>query len=87
MENRTIIEPEKVDLVKVMKEAITKDTNVKDSTRANYLRFIGKFERFVSALPSYELNSALFKDFQNWCIENVKGGGKRKLILHLLTPL
>lgn len=78
MENRTIIEPEKVDLVKVMKEAITKDVNIKDGTRANYLRFIGKFESFVSTLSSYELNSALFKDFQNWCIENVKGGGKKE---------
>lgn len=78
MENRTIIEPEKVDLVKVMKEAITKDVNIKDGTRANYLRFVGKFESFVSTLPSYELNSALFKDFQNWCIENVKGGGKKE---------
>lgn len=78
MESRTIIEPEKVDLVKVMKEAITKDINIKDGTRANYLRFISKFESFVSTLPSYELNSALFKDFQNWCIENVKGGGKKE---------
>lgn len=78
MENRTFTEPEKIDYIKLLYDAINNDPNIKDGTRTNYLRFVGKFESFVTTLDNWEFNSALFRDFQSWCIDNVKGGGKKE---------
>lgn len=68
---RTRKDDKKVDLISYLKTEIRKGDK-RDSTKNNYLRFIDRFEEFLKTKKEYELNSPLFKEFQDWCINNIR---------------
>ena len=76
--NRKIDEPKeaRIDIAKVLRTYLSKDTSIKDGTKDNNLRFITKFESYLSTLDikGYEdITLEVMKGFQQWCIDNVKG--------------
>lgn len=72
---------QEINIPKQLREYLSKDTSIKDSTKENYYRFIDKFENYLigKELNSYsDINSKLFRGFQEWLINNVKGSGKNQ---------
>lgn len=70
------VKSEPINIVSVILSYLNKDTTIKDSTKSNYTRHLKKFDKFLSAytIQSYsDLTQKMMKDFQQWCVENVKG--------------
>lgn len=67
---------EPINIASVILSYLNKDTTIKDSTKSNYTRHLKKFEEFLSfyTIKSYsDLTQKMMKDFQQWCVDNVKG--------------
>lgn len=66
------------DIIKHIKETILKDGLAKN-TKEKYLMYISRFETFLKTKETYELNTALIKEFQHWCVDNIKTQGGKKV--------
>lgn len=69
-------EKEVLNIPQTLKSSIYNDVSFVDVTRENRIREVEKFESFLNGrvLNSYsELNTKLFREFQEWLIENVEG--------------
>ena len=67
---------EALNIPQTLKKYIYNDISFTDATRENRIREVEKFESFLKGrvLNSYsELNTKLFREFQEWLIENVEG--------------
>ena len=67
---------EALNIPQTLKKYIYNDISFTDATRENRIREVEKFESFLNGrvLNSYsELNTKLFREFQEWLIENVEG--------------
>ena len=67
---------EALNIPQTLKKYIYNDISFTDATRENRVREVEKFESFLNGrvLNSYsELNTKLFREFQEWLIENVEG--------------
>ena len=67
---------EALNIPQTLKDYIYNDISFTDATRENRVREVEKFESFLNGrvLNSYsELNTKLFREFQEWLIENVEG--------------
>lgn len=67
---------EALSIPQTLKNYIYNDISFTDATRENRVREVEKFESFLNGriLNSYsELNTKLFREFQEWLIENVEG--------------
>ena len=67
---------EALNIPQTLKKYIYNDISFTDTTRENRIREVEKFESFLNGrvLNSYsELNTKLFREFQEWLIENVEG--------------
>ena len=67
---------EVLNIPQTLKSEIYNDVSFVDVTRGNRVREVEKFESFLNGrvLNSYsELNTKLFREFQEWLIENVEG--------------
>lgn len=74
--NGKIDKEARIDVAKVLRTYLSKDTSIKDGTKDNNLRFINKFEAYLATLDikGYEdITLEVMKGFQQWCIDNVKG--------------
>ena len=70
---------ETIDICRVIRSYLNKDTGIRDSTKTNYFRFIDKFDAYLKTTEINgfaEINSKLFRGFQEWLKDNVSGGGK-----------
>lgn len=69
-------EKEILNIPQTLKSSIYNDVSFVNVTRENRIREVEKFESFLNGrvLDSYsELNTKLFREFQEWLIENVEG--------------
>lgn len=67
---------EALNIPQTLKNYIYNDISFTDATRGNRIREVEKFESFLNGrvLNSYsELNTKLFREFQEWLIENIEG--------------
>lgn len=67
---------EALNIPQTLKNYINNDISFTDATRGNRIREVEKFESFLNGrvLNSYsELNTKLFREFQEWLIENIEG--------------
>lgn len=74
-----IIMKKEINVPQLLRSYLNKDTDIKDSTKDNYYRFINKFEEYIKdkTLYSYsDINSKLMRGFQEWLINNTNGTGK-----------
>lgn len=65
-----------LNIPQTLKNYIYNDISFTDATKENRVREVEKFESFLNGrvLNSYsELNTKLFREFQEWLIENVEG--------------
>ena len=79
--NGTIMTEKKetIDICRVIRTYLNKDTGIKDSTKTNYYRFIDRFDAYLKTIEinGYsDVNSKLFRGFQEWLKDNITGGGK-----------
>ena len=69
-------EKEILNIPQTLKSSIYNDVSFVNVTRKNRIREVEKFESFLNGrvLDSYsELNTKLFREFQEWLIENIEG--------------
>lgn len=79
--NRKIDEPKeaRIDIAKVLRTYLSKDTSIKDGTKDNNLRFITKFESYLSTLD--------IKGYEDITLEVMKGFQQCMAVLAVLGLL
>ncbi len=90
---RMVKKKHSINIIKTLRDYLFADINKRDSTKENNLRWLKRFEEYLKGkeISHYEqLNKMLMRDFQKWCISNIKGGNGRatassKTINHIVN--